>query len=176
MEVQQAKASKFVLNYGLILGLLMVVLGVIMYVLDSHLQPHWSFMVISMLIFVIIVAYGIKAFKEANGGFLSLGEALKVAVGMSLIAALLAGTWTVLLSTVIEPDLTEQAIELEREKAFEMNPNMTDEQWEKGLEMTEVFRQPWFSFTAALVMYMLFGLIVGLIVGAILKQRRPYYE
>ena len=176
MEVQQAKASKFVLNYGLILGLIMVVLGVVMYVLDSHLEPHWSFMVISMLVFVIVVVYGIKAFKEANGGFLSLGEAIKVAVGMSLIAALIAGAWTILLSTVIEPDYMEQAIELQRQKAFEMNPNMTDEQWEQGLEMTEAFRGPWITFTATLVMYMLFGLIVGLIVGAILKQRRPYYE
>ena len=176
MEVQQAKASKFVLNYGLILGLLMVVLGVIMYVLDFHLQPHWSFTIITMLVFILLVVYGIKAFKKENGGFLRLGEALKVAVGMSLIAGLLAGTWTVLLSTVIEPDLTEQAIEIEREKAFEMNPNMTDEQWEKGLEMTAVLRQPWFSFSATLVMYMLFGLIIGLIAGAVMKQRRPYYE
>jgi quinol-cytochrome oxidoreductase complex cytochrome b subunit len=174
MEGQKAKASKFVLNYGLILGLIMVVLGVVMYVLDYHLQPHWSLTVLSSILFILVVVYGIKAFKKANGGFLSLGEGIKVAVGIALIAAILTGVWTVLLSTVIEPGLTEQAIEIEREKAFEMNPNMTDEQWEKGLEMTEVFRQPWFSFTAILIMYMLFGLIVGLIAGAVMKQKRPY--
>jgi hypothetical protein len=131
-------------------------------------------MLLTFAVFIAVVVYGIKAFKAENGGFLSLGEAIKVAVGVGLIAALLSGVWTVLMSTVIEPDLTEQAIQIEREKAFERNPNMTDEQWEKGLEMTAVLRQPWFSFTATLVMYMFFGLIVGLIAGAIMKQRRPY--
>lgn len=174
MEVQQAKASKFVINYGLILGLIMVLLGVVMYVLNFHLEPHWSFTVISSLVFILIVVYGIKAYKKANGGFLSLGEGLKIAVGIALIAALLTGLWTILLSTVIEPDYMDQAIELQREKAFEMNPNMTDEQWEKGLEMSAAFRGPWITFTATLVMYMLFGLIVGLIAGAIMKQKRPY--
>ncbi len=174
MEVQQAQARKTVLNYGLLLGILMVTLGVIMYVMNYHLSPHWSFMIISTAIFIGVVVYAIKAYKNENGRFLSLGEAIKVAVGVGLIAALLAGAWTVLMSTVIEPDLTEQAIAIEREKAFEMNPNMTDEQWEKGLEMTAVFRQPWFSFTATLVMYMLFGLIIGLIAGAVMKQKRPY--
>ena len=174
MEVQQAKASKFVINYGLILGIIMVLLGVVMYVLNFHLEPHWSFTVISGLVFILIVVYGIKAYKKANGGFLSLGEGLKIAVGIALIAALLTGLWTILLSTVIEPDYMDQAIELQREKAFEMNPNMTDEQWEKGLEMSAAFRGPWITFTATLVMYMLFGLIVGLIAGAIMKQKRPY--
>jgi heme A synthase len=174
MEGQQAKASKFVVNYGLLLGVLMIILGVVMYVLDFHLEPHWSLTLISAVIFIVVVVYGIKAFKKANLGFLSLGEGIKVAVGIALIAALLTGAWTILLSTVIEPDYMEQAIELQREKAFEMNPNMTDEQWENGLAMTEAFRGPWITFTATLVMYMLFGLIVGLIAAAIMKQKRPY--
>ena len=174
METQKAKASKFVLNYGLLLGIILVVLGVIMYVTNNHLAPHWSFTLITFALFIAVIVYGLKAFKAENGGFLSLGEAIKVAVGVGLIAAILAGAWSVLMSTVIEPGLTEQAIEIEREKAFEMNPNMTEEQWEQGLEMTAFMRAPWFAFTATLVMYMLFGLITGLIAGAIMKQKRPY--
>ena len=174
METQQAKASKFVLNYGLLLGILLVVLGVIMYVMNYHLQPHWSFMVLTLAIFIAVIVYGIKAFKKENSGFLSLGEAIKVAIGIALIAAILSGLWTVILSTVLEPDYMDQAIELQREEAFANNPNLTEEQWEKGLEMTASFRGPWIAFASTLVVNMLLGLITGLIAGAIMKQKRPY--
>ena len=174
MEAHKAKASKFVLNYGLILGLILVVLGVIMYVLDYHLQPHWSFMVLTLIVFIAVVTYGIKAYKKENGGFLSIGDAIKVAVGIALVAAILSGIWVLLLSTVLEPDFMEQAIELERQKAFANNPSLTEEQWEKGLEMSEAFRGPWVTFAFTLVVDMLFGLLIGLIAGAVMKQNRPY--
>lgn len=174
METQQAKASKFVLNYGLLLGLILVVMGVVMYVLDYHLQPHWSFMVLTLIVFIAVVVYGIKAFKKENQGFLSIGEAIKVAVGIALIAAIISGIWVLLLSTVIEPDFMNQAIELEKQKAFANNPNLTEEQWEKGLEMSEAFRGPWITFAFTLVVDMLFGLVIGLIAGAVMKQKRPY--
>lgn len=174
MEIQQAKASKFVLNYGLILGLLLVVLGVLMYVMNYHLKPHWSFMVITFIIFISVIFYGIKAYKKENQGFLTIGESIKVAVGIALIGAILSGLWVVVLSTVLEPDYMEQAIELQKEEAFANNPNLTDEQWEKGMEMSEAFRGPWVTFAFTLVIDMLLGLIIGLIVGAIMKQKRPY--
>lgn len=174
MEAQKAKARKSVLNYGLLLGFILVVLGVVMYVLDYHLQPHWSFMVLTLIVFIAVVTYGIKAFKKENGGFLSIGEAIKVGVGIALVAAIISGIWVLLLTTVIEPGFMEQAIELERQKAFANNPGLTDEQWEKGLEMSEAFRGPWVTFAFTLVVDMLFGLLIGLIAGAVMKQNRPY--
>lgn len=174
MEAQQAKARKYVLNYGLLLGILMVILGVIMYVMDSHLNPHWAFMVLSFAIFVAVVIYGIKAFKKENGGFLSLGEALKVSVGIGLIAAIISGIWSILLSTVIEPDYANQMAEMQREQMIERFPEMSDQQINQALEMSASFSSPWITFASTLVMYMLFALIVGLIAGAIMKQKRPY--
>ncbi|NJW52779.1 DUF4199 domain-containing protein [Salinimicrobium oceani] len=174
MEAQQAKARKFVLNYGLLLGILLVTLGVIMYVTNNHLDPHWSFMLISFAIFIAVVVYGIKAFKKENAGFLSLGEAIKVAVGIGLVAAILGGIWNVLLATVIEPDYMEQMSEFQREQMIERYPEMADAQIEQALEMTATFSSPWVSFAMVLVMYMLFGLVLGLIAGLIMKQKRPY--
>lgn len=174
MEAQQAQARKFVLNYGLLLGILVVTLGVIMYVTNNHIDPHWSFMVISFALFIAVVIYGIKAYKGENGGFLSLGEAIKVAVGIALIAALLAGIWNVLLATVIEPDYAEQMADFQREQMVERFPEMTEAQIEQGMEMSANFSSPWIGFATVLVMYMLFGLLVGLVAGLVMKQKNPY--
>ena len=174
METQKAKARKFVLNYGLLLGILLVVVGVIMYVTNNHLSPHWSFMLITLAIMIAVMTYGIKAFKAENGGFLSLGEAIKVAVGMGLIAAIISGLWTVLLATVIEPDYMTQMADIQREQMVEQFPEMSDAQIDNALEMGAPFRSPWINFASALVINMFLGLIIGLIVGLIMRQKRPY--
>ena len=174
METQKAKAGKFVLNYGLLLGIILVVLGVIMYVTNNHLQPHWSFMIITFAIIAAVAVYGIKAFKAENGGFLSLGEAIKVAVGIGLIAAIIGGLWTILLSTVIEPDYMAQMSDLQREQMIERFPEMTDAQIDNAIEMGAPFQTPWVVFAMGLVMYMFLGLIIGLIAGLVMRQKRPY--
>ena len=152
----------------------MVILGVIMYVMDYHLNPHWSFMIISFAIFIAVVVYGIKAFKKENGGFLSLGEAIKVSVGIGLIAAIISGIWSIILMTVIEPDYASQMADVQREQMIERFPEMTDQQINQAVEMSAGFSSPWITFASTLVMYMLFALIVGLIAGAVMKQKRPY--
>lgn len=174
MEIQKAKARKFVLNYGLLLGIILIVIGVIMYVTNYHLQPHWSFTVLTFAAFIAVVTYGIKAFKTENGGFLSLGEAIKVAVGIGLIAAILSGVWTILLATVIEPDYMVQMADMQREQMMDRFPEMTNAQIDSAMEMGASFRSPWIAFASGLVMYMFFGLIIGLVVGLIMRQKRPY--
>ena len=174
MEVQKAKAGKFVLNYGLLLGGILIVIGVIMYVTNYHLEPHWSFMLITFAAFIAVVIYGLKAFKAENGGFLSLGEAIKVAVGIGLIAAIIGGLWTILLATVIEPDYMVQMADIQREQMLEQFPEMTDAQIDNAMEMGAPFRSPWIAFASGLVMYMFFGLIIGLIAGLIMREKRPY--
>ena len=174
MEVQQADSKKIILNYGLLLGILMVVLGVIMYVTNAHFDPHWAYIVVSFVIFIAVVIYGIKSYKSENGGFLSLGEAIKTAVGISLISGIIAGIWIVLLSTYIEPDFTAQMMEVQRETMIENYPEMTEQQIEKSLEIGARFSNPWITFGFTIIRDLFFGLVIGLIVGAILKQRRPY--
>ncbi|SDL67958.1 Protein of unknown function [Salinimicrobium catena] len=174
METQQAKASKFVLNYGLILGIIMVVLGVIMYVANYHLDPHWSFSVISFAIFIAVVFYGVKAFKNENGGFLTIGEAIKVGVGIALIAGIISAIWAFILSTYVEPDYMAQMAEMQREKMVERFPEMTDQQLDKAAEMNSTFMKPWFTSAVTIVSNLLFGLLTGLVAGLIMKQKRPY--
>ncbi|WP_423818328.1 DUF4199 domain-containing protein [Salinimicrobium sp. TIG7-5_MAKvit] len=174
METQQAKAGKFVLNYGLLLGVALVVVGVIMYVTNNHLAPHWSFTVITLALLIAFMVYGIRAFKTENGGFLSLGEAIKVAVGIGLIAAIIGGIWSIVLSTVIEPDYMSQMMEMQREQIVEQYPDMGEAQVDNALEMGAAFQSPWIIFASGLVLYMLGGLIIGLIAGLIMKENRPY--
>lgn len=173
MKFQQAKANKFVLNYGITLGVIMVTIGVIMYVTNNHFNPHWLFSIISFAAFIGLIFLGIKAYKAENNGFLSLGEAVKVGVGIALIAGIFSATWAYILSTYIEPNYFTQMAEVQQEQLLEHTPEMTDRQLEKATEVDPALVKPLFTFSITIVTNLLFGLLMGLLTGLILKKTPP---
>src|SRR5680860_1920400 len=86
MEIQKVEAKKFVLNYGILLGILSVILGVIMYVTNAYTDPSLIYAAISYLILIAVISFGINAFKTENGGFLNLGDALKIGIGIAAVS------------------------------------------------------------------------------------------
>src|SRR5690606_33567512 len=125
MEEQQPKTGKFALNYGLLLGLLSVVFGVMLYIQKMHYEMNASIIGVSILIMAGVLFFAINAFKKANGGFLSISEALKVAVGAAVVGAVISLAYQYILTHFIEPDFFDKAMEIAKPKAFEQNPNMT---------------------------------------------------
>ncbi len=173
MENQQATAKKFVLNYGVMLGIISVIYGVILYVTNIYLNPGMVYGLISFAILIIVISLAIKAFKSENGGFLSLGEALKVGIGVAVIGGIIAAIWTFVLTTYIEPDYVNQVMEAGRENLIETQPDMTEAQIDGAMEMSSKLSSPPIAFALSIVGSLFFGLIISLIVGLIMKNKNP---
>jgi len=173
MENQQATAKKFVLNYGLLLGIVSVIFGVIMYVTNVYLDPGIIYTIIGFLVLITIITIAIKAFKTENGGFLSLGEALKVGIGVAVIGGIIAALWSFVLMNYIEPDYMSQMMEVNREKMIEAQPDMTESQLNAAEEMTAKFTSPIMVVAFSLIGNLFFGLIISLIAGLIMKNKNP---
>lgn len=173
MEEQQAKTGKFALNYGLLSGLISVVFGVMLYTQKMHYETSTAVIVISIVILAAIVFFAVNAFKKANGGFLTISQALKVGVGVALVAAIISLIYQFALTNFIEPDFMDKVMEMAKPKAMANNPNMTEEQWEQGVEMQKSFA--WIQYPVLLIMNSVLGLILGLISGLILKKSQPEY-
>ncbi|UAB80320.1 DUF4199 domain-containing protein [Marixanthomonas sp. SCSIO 43207] len=176
MENQTASVKKIGFNYGLILALLVVGLSVIVYVLGLHLDQPWWQSVLNFIFMAVCIIYGLKAFKKDNGGFLSLGEALKTGLVIAIVSGIIGSIFTYIFITVIEPDFITQMLEVTQEKMIEQNPNMTQEQMDMAMGMTEKFMSPWIMFAMGLIASLFFGFIISLIAGLIMKQPRPNHE
>lgn len=174
METKQTEAKPFVLNYGLLLGILSVIVGAVMYVTDAYLNPSFIYSIISFLILITVITLGIKAYKQENGGFLSLGEALKVGIGVAVIGGIISAIWSYILMNFIEPDFMIQTMEASRDKMMENNPDMTPDQMEKALEMGASFNSPWIIMAVSLIGNLFFGLVISLIAGLVMKRESPY--
>ncbi len=173
MENQKASIKKIALYYGVIWGLLSIALSVIAYVTNNHIdRPMWL-TIIGLAIMVVIIVYGLKAYKHENQGFLSISEALKVGLAVSLIAAIIGTLYNLLFVSVIEPEFINQTLEYTRETMITENPDMTEEQMEMTMGITEKMMTPLVMSAMGLIFTLFLGFFTSLFAGLIMKVNRP---
>ncbi|MBC2839434.1 DUF4199 domain-containing protein [Robiginitalea sp. SC105] len=167
MEQNQPKTGKYSLNYGLILGVIGVAFALMLFLVDAHTTQSPVIQVVNIVISVAVIFWGILSFKKANGGLLSIGEALKLGAGIAVIAALIQVLYTILMANVLDPDFATKIMEARMADASSTQ-NMTPEQIEQSIEMGKKFF--WFGYPVMLIVSVVFGLIIGLVGGLIFKK------
>ena len=85
MENQQSSIKSIMIIYGLILGGISVVFQLMLFFLDMHYQQPPAVGIVSIVIMIGLLVYAFIQYKKENEGFLSLSEALKIGLGISLI-------------------------------------------------------------------------------------------
>lgn len=169
MENQELTPGKFSINYGLILGAIMIIISVITYATGMALRGEQWPNYIYYLIFPIIVIYAISQFKKANNNILSVGQAIKVGLLVAIISALVSVVYNLLFIYVIDPEFIDQAMKVAEEKLYD-NPKMTEEIAEQSMKMIKLFSNPAIGSAFIIAMSALFGLIYSLIAGLIMKR------
>jgi len=126
--------------------------------------------IVSFIMYVVLIVFGLRAFKIANGGFLTLGEALKTGIAIALVGSILSLIYTYIFMTYIEPDFMSQMMELQRQKMLDANPNLSDEKLEAMTAMGKKFSSPAVILTVGLIWSIFLGFIISLIAGLIMKK------
>ncbi len=171
MEDQPKVTRKSImLNYGLLLGFVSIVIALLNYVFGDLYDPHWIMIVASTVSSIAIIVLGIKKVKEFNGGFLSIGEAIKTGLGISLISVLIYSVYLAVFFNFIETSYFENAALVQEQKILEKYPNLTDEQMEGALKNAAMFNNTGANITLAIIISLFFGLIVSFISGLIMKR------
>ncbi len=173
MEAQPGSVKKIALPYGFLLALATIVISVIVYVMGMTYEQPWWQSALNFVLMAAVISYGLKAFKASNDGFLSLGEALKTGLAISLIAGLIGSIFTYVFIEFIEPDFAVNMLEATREKMIDQNPEMTEEQMEMALGMTEKMMSPGVMVAIGIIASLFFGFIISLVAGLIMKQDKP---
>ena len=173
METPTPSIKKIAMNYGLILALGTIGLSVVVWALGMHLEQPWWQGLLNFAIMIGCIIYGLKAYKHANGGFLSLGEALKTGLAIALIAGIVGVIFNLIFTTVIEPNFAADMLDMQREKMVEANPNMNEEQMEMAMGITEKMMSPGIMAAMGIIVTLFFGFIISLIGGLIMKNNKP---
>ncbi|OIQ38561.1 MAG: hypothetical protein BM563_05880 [Bacteroidetes bacterium MedPE-SWsnd-G1] len=168
MENQTVSSKSIMLSKGVMLGIASILLAVTVYALgQSYDQPFWATLV-SIVLTIVVIAMGLKEFKGGNGGFLKLGEALKIGLGISLISAIVYVIYFMVFINFIEPNFYENMYAVQ-ESAW-IDAGMTDEQIDGAKSMFETMANPMVTSGIVLISSLFFGFITSLIVGLIMKK------
>ncbi|WP_299523659.1 DUF4199 domain-containing protein [uncultured Lutibacter sp.] len=170
MENQKSSSKQIMLNYGLILGFVSILIAVINFAFGNVYEPHWVISVLGALVSVVFIVLGLKKLKESNNGFLSLGQALKTGLGISLISGIIYVIYMMLFTNIIEPEFFTRMAEVQEAGMLEKYPNMSDEQLEGAIAMTKKMSGPAITSAFILIFSLFFGFIVSLIGGLIMKK------
>src|SRR5690606_22794007 len=93
-----------------------IVLQVISYVMNAHIDRPWWLSLLQLFISVGMIVYGIKAYKTENSGFLTLSQALKVGLAISLVAGLISVVFNYFFMNYIDPDFIQKSLDFSREQ------------------------------------------------------------
>lgn len=170
MENQKSSSKQVMLNYGLILGVVSVILSVGIYAMGKIYDQGMGVMFASFIIMAVVIFLALKNFKAGNNGLLSLGDSLKIGLGIALIGAIISVLYNQIFINFIEPDFMENMMKVGEQKMLEQYPNMTDEQLEGAKQMQEKFSSPLIGAAMGIIGSLFFAFIISLIEGLILKK------
>ena len=179
MELKQFLNRNHGLRYGLFLGAAGVVIYLLCYIIDIKLLfSSWiGFANIGLIIAATILA--VRAERKAQGGYLEFGEVVLTSLGTILVSTLITVAFTYILYNFIQPDLAQKGKEIVMSNAEQMMVKFgaPQSQIDKAMEDMEAqdFSQTPLAAFKALIATVAIGLVYSLILGIIMRKKRPMF-
>ncbi|MBQ22457.1 MAG: DUF4199 domain-containing protein [Flavobacteriales bacterium] len=172
MGKSSLQTSSYALNFGTILGIAAVFFSLMLFFLDAHYQGDTLSSLVPLILSVGFINYGIYQFKKDNSGFVSLSEALKVGVGISLISGIIGTIYGVILTEFLDPEFMNKTFEIAKQKMLDANQELSIEDANQAIEMSKKFASLPVRIAGGLISSVFIGFFVSLIGGLVLKKTK----
>lgn len=169
MEEQpiQATPPKTNLQFGLLIGVVSIVLFLVFYLLQVGQSGFIRW--IPTLVYVVLVIVTQQVHAQAVRGQISYGDLFALGFKTVALATLILVVFMILFN-ILDPGLKNQALEQAR-KQMDSNPNLTQDQRTNALNITRKFFMV-FLIGITILFNLIFGLIASLI-GALIPNKKP---
>ena len=141
------------------------------------------FLMLGMGILAVIIGIVLthKGFKRDGDGYMTYGQGLGLAVISMTVAGFFAGLLSFLYISLVDPSVPEKIADASIEMAYNMTERMGGEIDDATEDMLETQRQEAIDKGANFIgtvlgagfMYLIMGLIFGLIISAFTKNNHP---
>lgn len=168
MKTENQIIKKIALHCGTLLGISTIFIFGINYFTDNHLDPPWWNDLSRISTVLIVLFLGIKKFRLANGGFLSIRQAIKTGFFISLMAGTIFASFNFTYSTVIDSDYIIEIREAAMQELITENPEIPQEQVEMIIQIFQPIVMSIFSIVSAVF----YGFIGSAIFGFFMKKNK----
>ncbi|MEQ8908874.1 MAG: DUF4199 domain-containing protein [Vicingaceae bacterium] len=173
MESPKTSATKSALNFGTMLGLVLMIISLIIFVFEMYEAKWLSY--ISYIILIVGIIMGIKRRRDQErGGVISYGQSLGYGTLVAFFAGLIGAIVLFMYLKFVDDGFIQYNIELQEAQMYEAG--LPDEQIEQSMMWTKKFSNPTFYSVMGLVANVFFGFIISLIASAFLKKEPDNFD
>ena len=171
---EKVTVSQIGLRYGIILGLIFIVLSLILNFLNLEIKTMQNIGYINYAILIVGIVMAHKAFKEGGDGYMSIGQGLGIGTLISLIGGILSGIFSYIYIKFIDDSMLAKIKDLQIEEMEARG--MDDAQIEQAMEIAGKFTSAEMIPVWAVLGMVFIGFILSLIVSLFTKKANPTLE
>lgn len=119
-NVQGQDLLRHALRFGAIMGGIGIVITLLIYAIDYTIMAGMSFGLLLFAFYIGMVIYGGINYRNQSGGYISYGKAFQHGYVALLVSGIIGTVFSILLYTVIDPDLPENLTDAVIENTEEM--------------------------------------------------------
>ena len=173
MDNQNSSIKSIIISYGVVLGSISIAFQLMLFFLDMHYKNDSTAGIVALLISSGTIIYSFIVFKKANDGYLSLSDAIKIGLGVSLVSAIMSIVYTQLLVNFLDPDTMQKSLDLAMDNMRAQNPDIPQNALDTARSIQEKMSSPLVFSAIQIIFSLFFGFIISLIGGLIVKKSRP---
>jgi len=155
-------------KFGIILGLVYIVISVLFYVMDLTFAT-WA-MIPNIIVGLIVLFLLQRSYRDTcENGFITYGKALGSGMIMFIYAAVLVAIYTYILYAVIDPGLIDKTIAVSTAKLEAKG--MPQAAIDAATKMQEKMMKPWIISVSAIFNTLISGLLMSLISSIFVSKK-----
>jgi succinate-acetate transporter protein len=171
---QKRSIWKETLNYGIIFGLISVVISVLAYMFDLTFKTWliWPSLLVSLIVLFLLL----RSYRDHyNNGYISYGRAVGAGVIINIYAALITAIYIYVLYSFIDPGLIDKSLALAEAKM--QDRGIPEEAIDKAMMVQAKLIKPWFTSLMGTITSIFYGFILSLIVSLfVMKKGNPLLD
>jgi len=165
---------KFAMHYGAYLGLGLIVISFTVYFLGLEEQRSMIPSLLNNFLIIGTIIYSIIMYRDNfNNGLVSYSESLKIGTSVVFFASVLLAFYTYIFVTFINPEYLENIIKIAEQEILNSDPEISDEDLDLALSMTQKMLQPQWMATLSVLGGTFMGFFYSLIISFFVKKEDP---
>tara|TARA_B100001115_G_C15771910_1_gene378855 strand:- start:315 stop:842 length:528 start_codon:yes stop_codon:yes gene_type:complete len=163
-------------NYGLMMGLSLVLLYGVLYALGEYnlgdqSSSNWGQMLVNFGMAVVFPLLAMLKLKSIQNGYIKLGAAFSSGWQVILIASIIGSLWILVYAMILDPSYQDKIIEAAYDEWAKQG--LGDDQMEQAESFTRMFTSPFMMAGMGIVSSALIGALISLVLGLIVQKQDP---
>lgn len=175
IEPKKISVARNALNYGVILGVIFVLLSLVFYILDIN-NTSVVFWIQLLLLLAGLVISIMNYRKNISGGYISYGKSLGSGVLTGLFASIILGIYLYIFFKFIDTNAVAEIISKAEEKIINQKPDISEEDLEKIMSMQRNFITPLWMGIMSIIYYVFYSFIASLIISIFTRKADKSFE